>query len=98
MMSVPIVQEAAVLWPVFSEGSVMKAFLSFATVSVALLLLTSCASTGTAYEKAPVQNDEVMTDMVYIAAVENLAKHHGTEVMWVNPPKKRIVGPVASTQ
>jgi len=76
----------------------MKAFLSLATVSPALLLLTACASTGTAYEKAPIQNDKVMADMVYIAAIENLAKHHGTEVMWVNPPKKRIVEPVATTQ
>jgi hypothetical protein len=76
----------------------MKAFLSFAVVSSTLLLLTACASTGTAYEKAPPQHETVVTDNVYVAVVEQIAKQRGTRVMWVNPPKKRIVEPVASTQ
>ena len=76
----------------------MKAILSFAVVSSALLLLTACASTGTAYEKAPAQHENVVTDNVYVAVVEHIAKQRGTRVMWVNPPKKRVVEPVATTQ
>ena len=76
----------------------MKAFLSLAVVSPALLLLSACASTGTAYEKAPMQNESVVTDTVYVAVVENIAKQRGTRVMWVNPPKKRVVEPVATAQ
>ena len=75
----------------------MKAFLSFAVVSLTLLLLTACASTGTAYEKAPMQHKSVVTDNTYVATVEYIAKQRGTRVMWVNPPKKRIAGP-ATTQ
>lgn len=74
----------------------MKAFLSFTVVSLTLLLLTACASTGTAYEKAPAQHENVVTDNTYVAVVEYIAKHRGTRVVWVNPPKKRIVEPVAS--
>ncbi|MEO6103847.1 MAG: hypothetical protein ABIP44_09455 [Pseudoxanthomonas sp.] len=76
----------------------MKAFLSFSLVSPALLLLTACASTGTAYEKAPAQHESVVTDGVYVAVVEHIAKGRGTRVVWVNPPKKRVVEPVASAQ
>jgi len=76
----------------------MKAFLSFALVSSSLLLLAACASTGTAYEKAPAQHETVVTDNTYVATVEYIAKQRGTRVMWVNPPKKRIVEPVATTQ
>ena len=76
----------------------MKAFLSFTVVSSTLLLLTACASTGTAYEKAPAQNEKVVTDKVYVAVVEQIAKGRGTRVMWVNPPKKRVVEPVATAQ
>ncbi len=76
----------------------MKAFLSFTVVSLAMLLLTACASTGTAYEKAPAQHESVVTDNAYVAVVERIAKHRGTRVVWVNPPNKRIVQPVASSR
>ena len=76
----------------------MKAFLSFAVVSSTLLFLTACASTGTAYEKAPMKQESVVTDNVYVATVEYIAKQRGTEIMWVNPPKKRVAGPVAIAQ
>lgn len=76
----------------------MKAFLSLTLVSPVLLLLTACASTGTAYEKAPAQHERIVTDDAYVAVVEHIAKGRGTRVMWVNPPKKRIVEPVASSQ
>ncbi len=76
----------------------MKAFLSFTVVSSALLLLSACASTGTAYEKAPAQHENVVTDSVYITVVERIAMRRGTRVMWVNPPSKRVVEPVASSR
>lgn len=76
----------------------MKAFLSFTVVSLALLLLTACASTGTAYEKAPAQHESVVTDNAYVAVVERIAKQRGTRVVWVNPPSKRVVQPIASSQ
>lgn len=76
----------------------MKAFLSFTVVSLPLLLLTACASTGTAYQKAPMQHESVVTDNVYVAVVEQIAKQRGTRVVWVNPPKKRVVEPVASSR
>ena len=76
----------------------MKAFLSFTVVSSTLLLLTACASTGTAYEKAPPQHESVVTDNAYVSVVEHIAKQRGTRVMWVNPPKKRVAQPVASAQ
>ncbi len=76
----------------------MKAFLKVTFVSVPLLLLTACASTGTAYEKAPAQHETVVTDNVYVAVVEHIAKQRGTRVVWVNPPKKRVVEPVATTR
>lgn len=76
----------------------MKAFLKVTFVSVPLLLLTACASTGTAYEKAPAQHETVVTDNAYVAVVEHIAKQRGTRVVWVNPPKKRVVEPVATTR
>ena len=76
----------------------MKAFLSFTVVSLAMLLLTACASTGTAYEKAPAQHESVVTDNAYVAVVERIAKQRGTRVVWVNPPSKRVVQPIASSQ
>jgi outer membrane biogenesis lipoprotein LolB len=76
----------------------MKAFLSLTVVSSAVLLLTACASTGTAYEKAPVRHESVVTDNVYVAVVEHIAKQRGTQVVWVNAPKKRVAEPVASAE
>ena len=76
----------------------MKSFLNLTVGSLALMLLTACASTGTAYEKAPMQDESVVTDNVYVATVDYIAKQRGTEVMWVNPPKKRVAEPVAIAQ
>jgi hypothetical protein len=76
----------------------MKVFLSFSVASLGLLLLTSCASTGTAYEKAPPRHETVVTDKLYIATVEHFAKQRGTRVVWVNMPKKRVVETVASSR
>ena len=76
----------------------MKAFLSFTVVSSTLLLLTACASTGTAYEKAPTRHESMVTDNTYVSVVEHIAQQRGTRVVWVNPPKKRVVDPVASSR
>lgn len=77
----------------------MKAFLSFAVVSSTLLFLTACASTGTAYEKAPMKHESRATDdNTYVTMVERIARQRGIQVMWVNPPKKRVVEPVATAQ
>ena len=76
----------------------MKAFMGFTAASSSILLLSACASTGTAYEKAPARQGRMVTDSAYVAVVENIARQRGTWVMWVNPPKRRVVDPVASTQ
>lgn len=76
----------------------MKVFLSFTVVSFGLLLLTGCASTGTTYQNAPRQHENIVTDKAYVAVVEYVARHRGTRVVWVNPPKKRVVETVASSQ
>lgn len=76
----------------------MKVFLSFTVVSFGLLLLTGCASTGTAYQNAPLQHEDIVTDKVYVATVEYVARHRGTRVVWVNPPMKRSVETVASSR
>ena len=76
----------------------MKAFSSLIVVALSVLLLSACASTGTAYEKAPAQHENIVTDNTYVALVEHIAKHRGTRVVWVNPPKKRVVEPIATTR
>ena len=76
----------------------MKAFLSFTVVSSALLLLSACASTGTAYEKAPTQRENMVTNNAYVAVVEHIARQRGTRVLWINPPKTRVVEPVPSSR
>ena len=76
----------------------MKAFSSLIVVALSVLLLSACASTGTAYEKAPAQHENIVTDNTYVALVEHIAKHRGTRVVWVNPPKKRVVEPIAATR
>ena len=76
----------------------MKVLLGFSLVSLGLLMLTGCASTGTTYENAPRQHENIVTDHLYVAKVEQIAKQRGTRVLWVNPPKKRVVETVASSR
>ena len=75
----------------------MKAYLGTSLLIATLLLLSGCASTQkTAYGDAPERKVESMVqDNVYVAAVERIAKQRGTRVVWVNPPKKRVVETVA---
>lgn len=78
----------------------MKAWLSSSLLLAPLLLLTGCASTQkTAYGDAPPQSHEtIVQDDRYVVLVETIAKQRGTRVVWVNPPKKRVSDPVASTR
>ncbi len=65
----------------------------FLTVS-----LVGCASTQTARtsDKTLMQL-QTDVDEVYVGYVNAIARQRGTEVMWVNPPKKRMSGPIAAT-
>ncbi|HEY5971075.1 MAG TPA: hypothetical protein VIT22_03730 [Pseudoxanthomonas sp.] len=77
----------------------MKVFLKIAIVSLGLLLLSACASTQkTAYGGTPIQNEKMVTDLTYMAMVENIARQRGTKVMWVNAPKKRVVEVAANPE
>jgi hypothetical protein len=49
----------------------------------AAVLSAGCAAIAT----APASESEV--DMAYVAAVEGAAKRFGTQVIWVNYPRKR---------
>jgi hypothetical protein len=49
----------------------------------AVALCAGCAAIAT----APAPESEV--DMAYVAAVEGAAKRFGTQVIWVNYPRKR---------
>lgn len=75
----------------------MKAYLRISLTVAALLLLSACASTQkTAYGDAPTRKVETMVqDHLYVATVEKIARQRGTRVVWVNPPKKRVVETVA---
>jgi hypothetical protein len=61
-------------------------------------VLSGCASTQTARssDKTLIQR-QTDIDEVYVGYVNTIAKQRGTEVMWVNPPKKRVSSPIAST-
>ena len=62
------------------------------------VLLSGCASTQTARmsDKTLMQR-QTDVDEVYVGYVNAIAKQRGTAVMWVNPPKKRMSGPIAAT-
>lgn len=52
-------------------------------VLAATALAAGCATVGT----GPAEESEV--DAAYVAAVESAAKRFGTQVIWVNYPRKR---------
>lgn len=77
----------------------MKAMLSIAVLSLWLVGLAACSSTGTksAYV-APQQVGHAtykevrdVPDAQYVAEVDWIARHRGVRVQWVNPPLKRVV-------
>ena len=46
---------------------------------------------------APLMQRETQIDQVYVAYVDGVAKQRGTRVVWVNPPKRTVIKPIAST-
>lgn len=71
----------------------MKTLLRITALSFGLSLLVGCASTqNTAYGDAPPQRTAASSrvDEKYVAYVESVARHRGTQVMWVNMPQKRV--------
>ena len=75
----------------------MKAYLCISLTAATLVLLSACASTQkTAYGDEPTREVEtVVQDHLYVATVEKIARERGTRVVWVNPPKKKVVETVA---
>lgn len=59
--------------------------------------LAGCASTQTARapDRPPMQR-ETQVDAQYVGYVNTVAKQRGTRVVWVNPPTKTFVKPIAS--
>jgi hypothetical protein len=55
-------------------------------ISVAMLSLAGCASSGPAVHG--MQHYEY--DKAYVAAVERAARRQPVKVFWVNPPKKPV--------
>ena len=60
-------------------------------------LSAGCTSTQSAMRDAPLMQRETQIDQVYVAYVDGEAKQRGTRVVWVNPPKRTVIKPIAST-
>mgnify|MGYP006196943479 CR=1 FL=1 len=54
----------------------------------AATLLASCAHTDDRYVTS--RSLHSVTDARYVAAVEQVAASRGVEVVWVNPPERRV--------
>ena len=68
----------------------MNTFSRIAAASM-VMLMPACASTQkTTYHDAPIRSDTTVVDEQYVAAVERMARQRGTQVTWVNAPKKRV--------
>ena len=78
----------------------MKAWQSSLHLFAPLLLLSGCTSTqGAARGDAPKPvRETVVQDDRYVALVEHIAKQRGTQVVWVNSPRKRVPQTVADTR
>lgn len=66
--------------------------LRIAVVSLAVLALAGCASMDERSSQAAPQgaSSAFDTDEEYVAKVESIARRRYMDVMWVNPPKKRV--------
>lgn len=60
-------------------------------------LLAGCASTQTARtsDKTLMQR-QTQVDEEYVGYVNTVAKQRGTRVVWVNPPTRTVVTPIAA--
>lgn len=72
----------------------MKGSVRMAVLSVSMLGLAACASSGgmasynapaTQYAETRLDNDEA-----YMARVEEYARRRGIDLQWVNPPRKIV--------
>lgn len=72
----------------------MKASLRMAVLSVSLLGLAACATTGeeTAYNAPAVEAPQTRldNDEAYMARVEAYARRRGIDLTWVNPPRRIV--------
>lgn len=72
----------------------MKVSVRMAVLSVSMLGLAACASSGgTASYDAPARQyaeGRLHSDELYMARVEALARRRGIDVTWVNPPRKIV--------
>lgn len=70
----------------------MKARLGLMVMGLAVASTAGCASMQgeSGYVSSQFAPTTVVEDAAYVAKVEQLAKRRGVEVVWVNPPKKRL--------
>jgi hypothetical protein len=67
----------------------MNASLRMAVLSLSVLGLAACAGTEVRPAYTEPKEPSIMdADEAYIAYVERVAKRRGTEVVWVNTPRK----------
>ena len=68
--------------------------LSMAVLSVSMLGLAACASSGgtTSYSAPDKQyaQTRIDNDELYMARVEEAARRRGIDLQWVNPPRKIV--------
>jgi hypothetical protein len=71
----------------------MKVSVRMAVLSVSMLGLAACASSGgtTSYSaEKPYQQTRLTNDELYMARVEAYARRRGIDLTWVNPPRKIV--------
>jgi hypothetical protein len=72
----------------------MKVSVRMAVLSVSMLGLAACASSGgtTSYsaEPQPHPQTRLSNDELYMARVETYARRRGIDLTWVNPPREIV--------
>jgi hypothetical protein len=72
----------------------MNRFVRMAVLTVSILGLAACASSGatTSYNEPAKQYQDTRmdSDEAYMARVEAYARRRGIDLTWVNPPKKIV--------
>jgi hypothetical protein len=72
----------------------MKVSVRMAVLSVSMLGLAACASSGGATSYNTTEKQYVETrldnDTLYMARVEEAARRRGIDLQWVNPPRKIV--------
>ncbi|MFC5576544.1 hypothetical protein ACFPOA_00780 [Lysobacter niabensis] len=72
----------------------MNRFVRMAVLTVSMLGLAACASSGgsTTYNEPAKQQQATRMDSddAYMARVEAYARRRGIDLTWVNPPKKIV--------